>query len=86
MDIGDNMPDKITTLDILKGKKVEVLIALRDRYYRIFGTFVEFYERNQAILLVDYAIYLDEETELKHIVTGDGKYIEVRNWFWIREV
>jgi len=77
---------EFTTYSALLGKRVEVLIHLRNKEYVVIGKLVEFFEKNQALILVDYGIYEPTENGLKEYAIGDGKMIEVRAWVWIREI
>lgn len=77
---------KTTTYELMLGRNVEVAVILKDKEYRIFGKLIEFFERNQALLLKDYGVFLVTNEGLKEIATGENKYIEVRAWIWIREI
>ena len=77
---------KMTTYELMIGRNVEVALILKDKEYRVFGKLVEFFERNQALLLKDYGVFLVTDEGLKEVASGENKYIEVRAWVWIREI
>jgi len=73
---------KVFNTRMLRGTDVTVITKVPDLI--IHGTFLEYFERNDSVVLKDYEVYRLEEDEWKQVDKGDLIIIKGDGWVEIK--